>query len=484
MKKIFIALGILVGLGGVGYLVLGMLRKPIIEPPIKKPELATKKETLDLAAFSKFEKSYFGFMHPQKSYSFVKELNVHWQRPHPGPFIWNEIEEREGVYDFSDADEYVKKSQNYDVAIMATIWPYADWDQKTCHSKLPNSPRRDFPMLGDYRGKPCNTISYQNFVKKLVERFDGDGKDDMEGLKYPIKYWEVINEPEMAGDLLFFKGENQAEDYLEVLKNTSQAIKEVDPEAKVLNGGIAALTEKEKPFWQKVLGGEGKNYVDIITIHSIGGSEDLNLNALKTFMQKNGLTQPVWVTEIQFGGPEESPQKPAKETLIDRALAQNLPKMAPKPPEQQKRTEEEWASYLVKVFVRAFGNGAGRLFYVGLDNMAPAASTSLLVNCTQGKEKDPNAPFDPKSCTLQKPFSAFKTMVEKLDYFDRVEKLTEGQYKFTKQGKTVYCLWGKEKSPSEISGKIKVTDIYGQSKDIEAKDLKLSEEPVFVEEGK
>jgi len=75
-------------------------------------------------------------------------------------------------------------------------------------------------------------------------------------------------------------------------------------------------------------------------------------------------------------------------------------------------------------------------------------------------------------------------MVEKLDYFEKVEKLTEGQYKFTKQGETVYCLWGKEKVPSEISGKIKVTDIYGQSKEMDAKDLKLSEEPVFIEEGK
>lgn len=62
-----------------------------------------------------------------------------------------------------------------------TIWPYADEDQKTCHSKLPNSPRRDFLELGDYRRKSCNTQAYLNFVESLVERYDGDGKNDMGG---------------------------------------------------------------------------------------------------------------------------------------------------------------------------------------------------------------------------------------------------------------------------------------------------------------
>ena len=36
---------------------------------------------------------------------------------------------------------------------------------------------------------------YQDFVKQLVERYDGDGIDDMPGLKNPIKYWQIDNEP-------------------------------------------------------------------------------------------------------------------------------------------------------------------------------------------------------------------------------------------------------------------------------------------------
>lgn len=59
----------------------------------------TEQIDLDLTDFERFRKSHFGFMHPRRSYSFVKELNVHWQRPHPGLFIWGDIEKKEGEYD-------------------------------------------------------------------------------------------------------------------------------------------------------------------------------------------------------------------------------------------------------------------------------------------------------------------------------------------------------------------------------------------------
>ncbi|MFC1984334.1 hypothetical protein ACFLVO_04945 [Chloroflexota bacterium] len=50
-----------------------------------------------------------------------------------------------------------------------------------------------------------------------MERYDGDGNEDMPGLKVGIKYWEVSNEPTMQeGRLIFFKGTSQ--DYLKILK--------------------------------------------------------------------------------------------------------------------------------------------------------------------------------------------------------------------------------------------------------------------------
>jgi hypothetical protein len=86
--------------------------------------------------------------------------------------------------------------------------------------------------------------AYEEFVKRVVERYDGDGKDDMPGLLYPIKYWEVSNEPSMQEELVFFSG--SPEDYYDLLRVTYQAVKDADPEALVLHGGIAGFGGMER----------------------------------------------------------------------------------------------------------------------------------------------------------------------------------------------------------------------------------------------
>ena len=61
-------------------------------------------------------------------------------------------------------------------------------------------------------------------------RYDGDGIDDMPGLREPIKYWQVDNEPPHG-----------LRDYAGFLKITYRAIKEADPEAKVIIGGVPGM---------------------------------------------------------------------------------------------------------------------------------------------------------------------------------------------------------------------------------------------------
>jgi len=156
---------------------------------------------------SKTLNSKFAFMHPDH-FEYLSDLGVYWQRPHAGPFIWNKIEKVSGTYNWDDADFEVTRSQYYGLNILATIWPFADWDQSTCNTKLSSKDSQRFFELGMYRGKPCDMTAYKNFVKKLVERYDGDGVDDMPNLIIPIKYWEVSNEPSMQEDLVFFKGKS------------------------------------------------------------------------------------------------------------------------------------------------------------------------------------------------------------------------------------------------------------------------------------
>ena len=463
---------------------------------------------LQSAAFQQYEQSHFGFFSAYKSYPFMDELGVHWERPHPGPFIWGAIEkERGGAYDWSQVDNYVRNAQKNGVQIVATIWPYADWDQQQCHVKLPSSPRLLFSaQLGDYRGKPCDAGAYQQFVKALVDRYDGDGKNDMPGLKYPIKYWEVDNEPDVAGGSLFFKGNPQTKDYLELLQETHDAIKQTDPDAKVLNGGIAYLNQQDTPFWQTILSGPGAKDIDILTIHAIELGTDLQMPALNSLMSQLGLHQPVWVTEIQYLQSFEpflrqwAGQTRANAGInattnglgADMSAGKFLPAAgAGMPPPHnpaslglQGLSQDQWSVVLVQSFVQAFGRGATKLFYIGLDNSTPTEPNSLLVNCRVQPGAGRNAPFNPADCQRQKPFYAYKTMVDKLDYFDSVREIAPGQYRFSVHGRKVYVLWGGQPLPAEIKGKVKITDIYGREREAAAADIMLSGSPIYVEPAK
>ena len=74
-----------------------------------------------------------------------------------------------------------------------------------------------------------------------MERYAGDGQNDMPNLKYPIKLWEVANEPEMQQEpLVFFQG--SPKDYFEILKATYEAVKEADSESYVVQGGMERVS--------------------------------------------------------------------------------------------------------------------------------------------------------------------------------------------------------------------------------------------------
>ncbi|MCK4995889.1 MAG: hypothetical protein KAR55_03290 [Thermoplasmatales archaeon] len=374
--------------------------------------------------------SRFGFMHPD-DFQDMTDLGVFWQRPHPGPFIWGEIETSPGVFNWDSCDEEVKNSQKYGVNIIATIWPFADWDQSSCHSKISSSSGLIFDELGDYRQKPCDMDSYQNFITSLVERYDGDGVDDMSDLVVPIKYWEVSNEPSMQEDwLVFFIG--PAEDYFDILNATYQSIKNADSDAKVVKGGMAGVIDVHTEFWEEIFILGGDSYFDIGNIHSINSeSEGINGPEYKQFLDQQGVDKPFWITEVELGTMNQ---------------------------EKDGYLETDMSASLITNFVQAFASGAEKIFHPGI--------------MKSSKESEPG-----KEST----YDALQTIVDKLDYFDNIEKLGAGQYKFTLENNVVYVLWGENDIPGEISGQVKMTDASGSETVLNSADLSLSDSPVFVE---
>jgi len=251
----------------------------------------------------------------------LPRLGSEWVRPHPGPFSWQWIEPEKGMFDWDSTDKWVKAAQKSNISILGTIWPYADWDQLSCHSSSCEVSLDDefhpesfaFPKLSQkyfyipkYRCVPCNFDDYKNFLTKLVERYDGDGTDDMPGLTKPVLYWEILNEPEMdSKTLTFFKGSK--EEYVQILQASYEAIKAACPDCMVLHGGAAGINHTTLEYWEDIFDLGGGNYFDIANIHFIGSwdAATLNVKDFKALLDKKGINKPIWITEAQFPSKSE-----------------------------------------------------------------------------------------------------------------------------------------------------------------------------------
>ncbi len=265
-----------------------------------------------------------------------------------------------------------------------------------------------------------------------MERYDGDGKQDMPDLKFPIKYWEASNEPSNQGEFhTFFDG--SPEDYLEVLRATYQAVKEADPEARVLHAGMAGVTTSEVAFWEPVFE-KGGGYFDIANIHSIEASEQLNVPEFKELLAKHGIDKPIWATEVQHNS--------------DIGL-------------------EEHGRLFARSYLSAFGNGVEKIFYTmfKVPPFAPEQHRQAAL-IGQNGEKRPA-------------YHALKTLVVKLDGFISVEKRSENHYIFNVNEGTINALLGDGSTTVKTAGEARITDAFGQN--VATPAIELSQSPVFIE---
>lgn len=380
--------------------------------------------------------SKFGFQRPNDLSEMIN-LGAFWQRPHLGPFIWGHIEKQQGEFNWSYVDSEVNHSQYWGINILATIWPFADWDQSSCHQEFDGSQYSDWEDLGIYRQIPCNLDAYKLFVEKLVERYDGDGIDDMPDLQFPIKYWEVSNEPQLQESPTFFVG--TPEEYFKILKTTYNGVKNADISAKVLHGGMAGLGDDDY-FWDDVLTLGGANFFDIGNIHCVGcDSESLYGIEFFEFLNNYNIDKPFWITELNLSA----------DAFGDSEFS-----------------KKEWADYLITHFVQAFSGGAEKIFFSnGLGGFTPSDRNAWLID----------------GVSKQEIYYAYKTIVDKLDYFSSVEKITQDQYRFIVNTDTIYVLWGTGNVPNEINGEVIVTAVDGTENTMNSSEIIVLESPIFVE---
>lgn len=255
----------------------------------------------------------------------ISDAGGAWVRPHPGAFLWDAMQmSANGNIDFTQTDKEIANYQKNNLGILVTLWPFADWDQKTLSNAndcrvesndefLPKNDKKGRgSYLPEYRCNPSDWSAYNKWVEVIVERYDGDGISDMTGLKMPVKYWEVLNEPDLnyeqtkpiseTHSLNFYK--QGPLDYGELLKQTYAAIKTSDQDSQVLIAGAAgggSFLNFYSLLFEKMA--DTPNYFDIGNIHCISNDQqahDFNVGEYKSMLEKYGITKkPIWVTEAE-----------------------------------------------------------------------------------------------------------------------------------------------------------------------------------------
>ncbi len=287
------------------------------------------------------------------------------------------------------------------LAVVGTIWPFVDWDQATCHGSDPEIQ----PVLWELPTKlfaPCDDAAFVAWLADVVERYDGDGIDDMPGLAYPIRHWEVANEPAMQGGHgHFFQGTSL--DYLAMLRLAFDAITAADPAAVILTGGQAGMQVEFANFWRPVLE-SGTGAFHIGNIHSIGSDRSFFSNDYRGFLDESGhADKTFWITE---------------------ALVPTMPEPGQRPP-----GADELARITLTGFATALADGASRVFNVG--------------------------PHDPTGGPGPESDEAFELLARTVSNFDSASWVTGTSVRFDMpDGRSVYALWDDAGLPASVTGTV------------------------------
>ena len=149
--------------------------------------------------------------------------------------------------------------------------PFVNWDQTdiTAEEYKEKCGAIDFGYYDFKAGQVSDWEAFEKFLTATVERYDGDGKNDMPGLTTRVEAWEIGNEIE--GSCGGFSGD--PEGYIELLSASYRIIKEADPTAIVLNGGAL-----------EVLGFDGQNKGDRRVLESFSRLAAINILTSSTFI--------------------------------------------------------------------------------------------------------------------------------------------------------------------------------------------------------
>jgi len=403
-------------------------------PPIPKISLF-KKESMD-----EKKDSPFGFKDPNmlrvdlfswygEFAEVMNDLGAYWMEPSAiWAFHWNLLQQKnhDGTYtsfDWERFDRLVRYAQAFNIHISAKI--HASPPQEADFSKH----EKVFPAL------PRDMEAYRNFVRAVVERYDGDGKDDMPGLLYHIKHWKIEDE---VMSPRYFRGSGA--DYAKIVDAAYNAIKAADKTATVILSmlygyiGIDGSKTFMEDFFAEFSRLSKKRKWDIMDQHWM--VTDKKISPEKQYREIKRYINDVADTSKRYGF-ETAPFWAMEVAGI------------PSP-------EKAHAMDMFKRHIYALSVGVKKVFWSGLAQRPPHAGHTGM------KEPDllEKVTFIDAQGNRKLAYYTYKKLVEVFDGvdLDRIQTIKEGPdvyvFKFIKNGKPIWCVWNEFHRP--VKEKIKI----------------------------
>jgi len=158
---------------------------------------------------------------------------------------------------------------------------------------------------------PCSYTRYYDFINRMVARYGSQGTGQ-------VTAWEIGNEPNYREFFPAFPANSDAatQEYAKILKTAHDAAKAADPNAVVLNGGLASGgdqgTQYDPDFLSNILN-DGQNPAggnfEVLNFHTYGNPESSGKALDRWNAQLGGLSKPAWATEIGYASERQYQEK-------------------------------------------------------------------------------------------------------------------------------------------------------------------------------
>ena len=158
------------------------------------------------------------------------------------PIEWSQVEPQPGRYEFAQIDAIVNGAVAQGIDPMPFVWSVPAWI----------NPQKSRPPLGNASEKDA----WRRFLEVLAERYGS-----------VVDRWQLWNE---ANFKLYWKPKPSPRDYAELVRLSARAIRDRDPGAEILLGGVAPVKRGMLPweFLEGLYRVKGiERHFDTVTVH-------------------------------------------------------------------------------------------------------------------------------------------------------------------------------------------------------------------------